>query len=61
MPEHHGIYVVICVYVDTAHELDELSRLCLIVAARLVNVFAYKMESHFLTFACFIYEKVSIF
>src|SRR3990170_1811956 len=46
VPEDGGVDVVVRIDVDTAHQLDQLSRLSSVVAASLVQGFANEVERH---------------
>ena len=46
MPEHHRVDVVAGIDIDAPHQLDELPRLGLVVAAGLVDIFADEVKGH---------------
>ena len=43
---HRLVYVVVCIYIDAAHQLHELAGLRLAMTTHFVNVFADEMERH---------------
>ena len=51
MPQHSRVGIVARVDIDATDQLDELAGLRAVMAAGFVEMFADKMEWHFLTFA----------
>lgn len=59
--QHSRLDILASIDIDAAHELDEFSRLSLVVATSLIDVFSDQMQRHFPTFAYLTYGKVGIY
>jgi hypothetical protein len=58
--ENDSFDIVASIDIDTAHELRELARSGLVMAAGLIDGFTNKVQRHGLTFSYFRYGKVSM-
>ena len=62
MGAHRLVYIVVGVDINTAHQLDELTRFRLAVGAGFIDVFTDEMEGHMCNFRAFqIRESYNIF